>query len=68
MREATVLGLFLAGLAGLLSITQIDSLATNIQVVTSGPISTFVGTWPFIMVGVVFIVVAGLAIAAVSRH
>lgn len=68
MREATLLAMFLAVLGGLLAITQIDTVATSIQTVTTGPLNQFVGAWPFIMVGVLVVVVAGFAISAVSRR
>lgn len=60
--------MFLAVLGGLLAITQIDSVATSIQAVTTGPLNGFIGMWPFIMVGVLVIIVVGFAISAVSRH
>jgi ABC-type dipeptide/oligopeptide/nickel transport system permease component len=68
MREATVFALILAVLMGLLAVTQLNTVSTAIAAVTTGPLSQFVSSWPYIMAGIVLLVVAGFAISAVSRR
>lgn len=67
MREATALAMFLAVLMGLLAVMQLDSVSTALQAVTTGPLSQFIGLWPYIMAGLVLMVVVGFALSAFSR-
>jgi hypothetical protein len=59
MREATAIGLVLAVLLGVLGITQLDTLRAGIQPEISGPLSSFVGLWPYFLV----VLVLGIAVA-----
>ena len=67
MREATALAMVLAILMGLLAVTQLDSVTTAVQAVTTGPLSQFIGLWPYIMVGLLVMVVVAFAVSAFSR-
>jgi hypothetical protein len=67
MREATAIGLVLAVLLGVLSIAQVDTLRAGIQPLISGPLSSFVGLWPFI-VGLLALGIAAAFATAVYRR
>ncbi len=62
MREATAIAFVLAILFGALAIAQVDTLRATIQASTSGPLSTFVGLWPILIV--TLLVGAGVALIA----
>ncbi len=62
MRSAGTLGLILATVIGLLSLTQFASIQTALQGVTTGPLNTYVGTFQFFgVLLVVLIAITGLA-------
>lgn len=68
MREATAFAGVLVVLFGVLAITQLDTLRATIQAsLSSGPLSDFVGFWPFIMVALTLGGAAVFAVGIASR-
>ncbi len=62
MRSAATLGLLLAIVVGLLSLTQFGSIQSALQGLTAGPLNTYLGTMQFVWILlVVLIAVGGLA-------
>ncbi len=62
MRPAATLGLVLATVVGLLSLTQLAQVQSSLQALTTGSLNTYVGTMQFFgVLLVVLIALTGLA-------
>lgn len=67
MQVATALALILAVLMGLFAVSQLDSIVTPVQGVTTGVLQDFIAVLPYLAAGIVALVAVAFVIKAVSR-
>jgi hypothetical protein len=70
MKEATIFGMFLAVVMGVMAITQVDTIRANLVAATSGTLSLFLQNLTFIwlLMAVAIAVVFVLGAASLSSR